>query len=217
MLSSPNTHYEGELLSYKSEQENFWAGEFGDEYILRNDSAKQKSSNIALWCKILDHLEDSSSFLEFGCNIGLNLDALKAINPSFRLGGVEINAKAHSIATSKGHKDVRLGSIVEPFESDAYDVCFISGVLIHINPELLARVYENLVQNSTKFIVVIENYNPTPVEVPYRGNRERLFKRDFAGELMDQFNLTLRGYGFVYHRDRHFPQDDVNWFVLARK
>ena len=34
-------------------------------------------------------------------------------------------------------------------------------------------------------VLMAEYYNPVPVSVSYRGNEERLFKRDFAGELAD--------------------------------
>jgi spore coat polysaccharide biosynthesis protein SpsF len=71
---------------------------------------------------------------------------------------------------------------------------------------------------SRKYICLIEYYNPTPVEVPYRGNREKLFKRDFAGEMLDTYpGLRLSAYGFQYHRDVTFPADDVNWFLMERR
>ena len=38
--------------------------------------------------------------------------------------------------------------------------------------------------------------------MPYRGHTARLFKRDFAGEMLDRFSdLRLVDYGFRYHRD----------------
>ena len=81
----------------------------------------------------------------------------------------------------------------------------IKTVLIHINPDALPEVYERLYKSSKQYICVAEYYNPTPVVVEYRGHTERLFKRDFAGELMDQFpDLKLVDYGFVYHRDNAF-------------
>ena len=57
-----------------------------------------------------------------------------------------------------------------------------------------------------------------PIEVAYRGHRNRLFKRDFAGELLDrQDDLGLLDYGFVYHRDPVFPQHDTTWFLLEKR
>ena len=72
-------------------------------------------------------------------------------------------------------------------------------------------------QSSHRYICIAEYYNPTPVEVPYRGHQNKMFKRDFAGEMLDKFqDLRLLDYGFVYHRDTQFPQDDVNWFLLEK-
>lgn len=57
-----------------------------------------------------------------------------------------------------------------------------------------------------------------PVVVSYRGHEDRLFKRDFAGEMLDRYpDLELVDYGFVYHRDPNFPQDDPNWFLLRKR
>lgn len=50
----------------------------------------------------------------------------------------------------------------------------------------------------------------------YRGHARRLFKRDFAGEMIDRYGLSLVDYGFVYHRDAVSPQDDVTWFLMER-
>ena len=51
----------------------------------------------------------------------------------------------------------------------------------------------------------------------YRGHEGKLFKRDFAGELLDKYpDLKLIDYGFVYHRDTNFPQDDCTWFLLEK-
>ena len=93
---------------------------------------------------------------------------------------------------------------------------FTVGVLIHINPDNLDRVYDNLVSNTRRYVLIAEYYNPTPVSVEYRGHADRLFKRDFAGELIDRYSLKLVDYGFVYKRDHWAPQDDVNWFLLEK-
>lgn len=65
---------------------------------------------------------------------------------------------------------------------------------------------------------MIEYYNPIPVEISYRGNSDKLYKRDFAGEMMDMFNdLRLLDYGFVYHRDSiHRNENDLNWFLMEK-
>lgn len=93
----------------------------------------------------------------------------------------------------------------------------IEGVLIYLNPESLSNVYDILYHTSKRYICIAEYYNPTPVEVLYRGNTGKIFKRDFAGEMMDRYpNLVLVDYGFQYHRDRCFPLDDITWFLLEK-
>ena len=94
----------------------------------------------------------------------------------------------------------------------------IKGVLIHINPEALTEVYDKLFAACSRYLLVTEYYNPAPVAISYRGHSDRLFKRDFAGEIMDRHpQLQLVDYGFVYHRDPNFPQDDITWFLLVKK
>ncbi len=52
--------------------------------------------------------------------------------------------------------------------------------------------------------------------VEYRGHTGKLFKRDFAGEMIDRFDLNLIDYGFFYHRDNYFSFGDSNWFLLEK-
>ena len=65
---------------------------------------------------------------------------------------------------------------------------------------------------------LIEYYNHVPMEVPYKGHSGRLFKRDWAGDMMVRYSdLRLIDYGFVYRRDPNFPIDDVHWFLLEKE
>jgi pseudaminic acid biosynthesis-associated methylase len=204
-------------MTYKTEQEIFWAGKFGDDYITRNQGEQPINANVVLFGQILKAAPNIKSFVELGCNIGLNLQALNRINENFALCGYEINKAAAQKAHDLNIASVVNGTILDELPTDVqYDVSFTKGVLIHINPEALHKVYDNLYRLSKKYIVVCEYYNPSPVVVKYRGNEERLFKRDFAGELMDKYNLRLIDYGFTYHRDNYFPQDDMTWFLLEK-
>ena len=91
-------------------------------------------------------------------------------------------------------------------------------MLIHLNQEVLPVVYEKLVNACKRFLLVAEYYNPTPVSINYRGHNDKLFKRDFAGEIMDQHpGMQLVDYGFSYRRDPNFPQDDITWFLLEKR
>ena len=205
-------------MQYQTEQENFWAGEFGADYIARNEGEQLITSNVVLFGNILKSAPQIKSIVEFGCNIGLNLQALKRINKDFELTGYEINEVAARKARQAEVADIACRTILDPLPiSPTYDLAFTKFVLIHVSPNELKKVYQNLYSLSNRYILVCEYYNPTPVTVKYRGNEDRLFKRDFAGELLDMFHLRLIDYGFVYHRDSYFPQDDTTWFLMEKK
>ena len=156
--------------------------------------------------------------LEFGSNIGLNLRAIKMLIPNVKMTAVEINKKAAEECSKIDGVDVFNGSIFDFNTDKKFDLTFTKTVLIHINPEKLNEVYEKLYNYSNRYILISEYYNPKPIEVNYRGNADRLFKRDFAGELLDKYSdLELIDYGFVYHRDNNFPDDDNNWFLLEKR
>lgn len=205
------------MSSYRTQQEEFWAGAFGDEYQERNRAEVIVNRKIAFWARVLRATSGVGSIKEFGCNIGINLAALSRLLPDCRLGAVEINASAAEVARKLGVADVETGTIIEPMDDvGAFDLTFTSGVLIHVAPDALPRVYDNLYAVSRRYVMVCEYYNPTPVTVPYRGNDDRLFKRDFAGDLIDRFGMKLIDYGFVYRRDNVCPADDVTWFLLEK-
>ena len=201
-------------MSYKTEQENFWSSEFGDNYIDRN---QHYIVNIPFFSKVISRTFGVKSVIEFGCNVGLNLMALNNLLPRCELTGVEINSKAANELSKWGGCNVINESIFDYKDSKKYDLSMIKGVLIHINPDMLNNVYEKLYDSSDRYILVAEYYNPTPVNVSYRGYNDRLFKRDFAGEMLDKYSdLELVDYGFLYHRDKYFEQDDINWFLLEK-
>lgn len=200
----------------ETEQEAFWRGEFGDEYARRNASDRWVVANLALFARILRSAPGVGSIVELGCNIGLNLRALRQIDPDVRLCGYEINDKAAETARALSIAEIRQQSLLAPGlgDGETFDLSFTKGVLIHIDPQSLDRAYQNLVALSSKYILISEYYNPSPISISYRGHSDKLFKRDFAGDLLDRFDLELVDYGFAYHRDNHFPQDDNTWFLL---
>jgi len=202
----------------KTVQEEFWAGEFGDDYIARNKSDALLAANLALFSDIMRVTGPISSVLELGCNVGMNLKALDLLDSKLLKAGFDINESAISqLKTEKPSFDVKTGSIIESLMTDTADLVFTKGVLIHINPDHLEAAYANLYEKSNKYICVIEYYNPSPVAITYRGHDDRLFKRDFCGDLLDKYkDLELVDYGFCYHRDPVFQQDDMTWFLMRK-
>lgn len=207
------------VSKYVTPQEEFWAGGFGSEYINRNDSQQLLASNLNFFATSLKQAGRIASVVEFGANIGMNLRALQLLYPGVALRGVEINSDAAALLRKNiGHDNVYEGSIFNYSMNESVDLVLIKGVLIHISPDMLPVVYEKLYSASRRFVLVCEYYNPAPVAISYRGHENRLFKRDFAGEMMDKYpDLTLIDYGFAYHRDLAFPQDDISWFLMEKR
>lgn len=204
-------------MNYKTEQESFWAGSFGDSYISRNNDDGIVASNIALFSNIFKKIGPVSSVIEFGANVGLNLRAIRSMSPQAKLAAVEINSSAVDILQQNVDVQVFHQSILDFSPSQQWELALIKTVLIHINPEQLHCVYDLLYRSSSRYICIAEYYNPSPTQVMYRGNQDRLFKRDFAGEMLDRYeNLRLIEYGFVYHRDTAYPLDDISWFLLEK-
>lgn len=206
-------------MNFKTEQEAFWSGEFGTEYIRRNQGEALLASNLDFFSKALRQAHEIRSCIEFGANIGMNLKALQLLRPGIDAHAIEINAEAaRQLSTVIPPEQVHNASILDFTPTRQWDLTLIKGVLIHINPEVLPLVYDKLFAACGRYLLVAEYYNPVPVAIPYRGHTDRLFKRDFAGELMERHpQLRLTDYGFAYRRDPNFPQDDITWFLMEKK
>ena len=204
---------------FATEQEAFWAGEFGTGYIARNQSDQLLAANLDFFAKALRQTGGVSSCLEFGANIGMNLKALNLLFPGIDASAIEINDEAvQQLGKVIPETNIHQQSILDYVSKRTFDLALIKGVLIHMDPEVLPEVYDTLVSATARYLLVAEYYDPTPVAIPYRGHEGRLFKRDFAGEIMDRHStMQLCDYGFVYHRDPLFPQDDITWFLMEKR
>lgn len=206
------------MKQYQTEQEKFWAGEFGDEYIARNKDAWLLASNLSLFSSILKRTQGVTSVIEFGANIGMNIHALKNLLPHAKLSAIEINAKAVEQLSQIKDLTVYHQSIFDFASNEKNDFVFSKGVLIHLDPTMLKHVYKTMYDNSSRYICMIEYYNPTPMEIPYREHSDKMYKRDFAGEIMDTYpDLKLIDYGFIYRRDPVFVQGDLTWFLMEKR
>ena len=206
-------------MGYQTEQEEFWAGDFGTEYIQRNTGPELLAANLDFFVKALARAARPASCIEFGANIGMNLRALKLLYPSQEQHAIEINAAAAAeLGSHIPAANVYRQSILDFTPRRTWELVLIKGVLIHMNPDSLPAVYERLQKATGRYLLVCEYYNPAPVTVSYRGHSNRLFKRDWAGEIMAAYPaLALIDYGFAYRRDPSFPQDDITWFLMEKR
>jgi pseudaminic acid biosynthesis-associated methylase len=195
--------------------EAFWRGKFGADY------AKRSPGDIDTVAAMLHRIVNRRpihSALELGAGSGTNLRALQMIDRHMELTGVEVNGELVEQWTGAGVEWIVKSAVDFSEYGRQWDMAFTRGLLIHIQPEHLPRVYEALVRSARRYVMIAEYYNPTPVEVTYRGHAGKLWKRDFAGEILAANPcLRLIDYGFVYHGDTLNPQDDVTWFLMEKQ
>ncbi len=197
-----------------TEQETFWAGDFGDAYTKRN--AVPFEVRIPFFRELLPLAPGVQSVCELGANKGHNLQAIQSLIPSVRATGVEVNPSAFSqLSSISGITAVN--SAIQDFAPDQrFDLVFTSGVLIHVNPDDLPQIYKKMAALSYKYVLINEYFNPTPTEIEYRGHSGKLFKRDFAGEFLDSTEgFEPVRWGFLWKRMEP-AWDNCNWTLMRR-
>lgn len=199
----------------KSAQTLFWEGEFGTEYAKRCDFDPAMRCNF--WKKILELANDAKSVCELGANIGINLKAMNMLKSGLELYGVEANKTAcDKMAQADYIKAIH--TPIQEFTPDRkFNLVFTCGVLIHINPNDLPEIYKKMYEWSDEYILINEYFNPKPVAIEYRGNTDRLFKRDFAAEFMEanKGKVKLVDYGFLWNKAEP-AWDNTTWFLMKR-
>ncbi len=193
-------------------QESHWKSKFGVKYTKRNKKIKK-----SLFIKsVLKKIGKISNVFEFGTNIGNNLDIIKKKDKKIETYGVEINPFACQIAQKKGHKVINTSVKGKIKLSKKFDLVITSGLLIHINPKDLKKVYKNIFSLSKKYILIAEYFSQDPLAIKYRGKKNLLFKRDFAKEIKNKYNLKIVDYGFIWSEDKKHNLDNFNWFILKK-
>jgi pseudaminic acid biosynthesis-associated methylase len=208
---------EDTVSTFKTFQEELWANDFGDEYFERN-LLQALPRRIEFFKKVLKKAGPINSVLELGAGVGLNLHALGVIFPKAEFKALEINAKAaEHLKALEWLKTLHEGSLLDPDFKDKAELVLTFGLLIHIHPDYIKDAYAKIYSATEKYMCFCEYYNPEPQEITYRGHKGLLVRRDFAGEMMDQFpDLKLVDYGFAYRRDPVLPGGDVTWFLLEK-
>ena len=172
--------------------EDLWAGDFGDEYVDRNFEAGEGRREF--WSTVLD-LTRPATALEVGCNIGGNVQwVAEALGPS-SVTGVDINQKALAELRRRipGVNAVHGRARELPFPDRSFDLAYTVGVLIHQSPEDLPVVMGEVVRCADRYVMCAEypaEQEPEE-EVPYRGERGALYRRDYGG-LYQEWHPELR-------------------------
>ena len=198
-----------------TEQEAFWASRFGTEYSERNNGRDLIEANKALFAEAFLRTGEIGSIIEFGANIGLNLVAIHEMHPQIRLEAVEINVDAATTLMGRGIADVHVGSLLHYRPQRTCALSMTKGVMIHVGPHDRPAAYDVLYKSSHQYILLAEYYASEETEVEYRGNRGKLFKADFGGEIQARYpDLHLVHKWFV---GRDEGQDNLTVWLLERK
>jgi pseudaminic acid biosynthesis-associated methylase len=130
--------------------------------------------------EFLSSLPKDIKILEVGANYGMQLRMLADLGFT-NLYGVELNPVVAKVAreTNSSFNIIEGNALDLPFKDNSFDLVFTSNVLIHIAPTDRKKAISEIVRCSKGFIWGFEYFNETSVEIPYRGNRNVLWKTDF--------------------------------------
>lgn len=204
----------------KTKQLGEWGSQFGNDYVERNDFAEWKiEPGVEAFRRMVGGLE-LDSILEVGSNIGLNLIYLDTLfGGKVKLHAVEPNKKAYdrliknkiNLAQAWNCDGFHL-----PLPDASVDLVLTNGVLIHIAPDDLGPITDEIVRVSKKYVLCSEYFSTTPEEKPYHGQDGLLFKRDFGSFYLDRHPaLKLVDYGFLWQREFTIF-DDLNWWLFTK-
>lgn len=182
--------------------EKLWAGAFGDAYRQRNDPAALAHKRLPFWAD-LQRRYPVESVLEVGCNAGPNLAAIARSGAAARVIGCDVNERALlDFRLLRWSPDAGDGYMFDPrrhgtFVASAaklppdltarFELVFTAGVLIHLPADACYSAMSEMVRVSARYVLAIEYHAATEVEVPYRGQREALWKRPYDLLFMRRF------------------------------
>ena len=186
-----------------------WAGEFGDAYQESKGSDwKSVKQRSLVFGDIFQTMENKSqafpeSIIEVGAGCGDNLRAIDMIYERTR-SPVKLMACDPNEAARAACKDVATalpGDLDQlPYNDGAADLVFTSGVLIHVPPTNLDRAMTEMYRVSKRWILSIEYFNTTPEEIVYRGETEKMWRRDWGEMWLGRYPDLMDGELTVWRR-----------------
>lgn len=185
-----------------------WAGDFGKAYTIRNRVEWRK--RIPFWRLVLNQTKPRS-VVEFGCNAGFNLRAIRNVRDGLPLIGVDVNEDALAEATDEGFSVLNKPITETNFCRD-FDLAFTVGVLIHVPPADIGNAMDRIIQASRRWVLAVEYMADVETPVPYRGHEDALWKRPF-GAMYEAKGLKLTASGPLVERDGF---DNCTYFLLEK-
>lgn len=180
-------------------QKDTWINQFGKDYTDRNLHSPEDVENLYKDRYGVSRSEMNSFFLqdlhlyerkilEVGCNIGNQLILLQRLGFK-NLYGIELQDYAIEKAKdrTKGINIIQGDAEDIPFKDEYFDMVFTSGVLIHISPDNIEYILDEIYRCSKEYIWGFEYYAESYVEIDYRGKSNLLWKADFARLYQEKF------------------------------
>lgn len=184
-------------MTKQTSEEKFWSSKFGEEYTKRNHRSNKELDNFYVENLGIPRSKINKEFLgklklnnilEVGCNMGNQLTLLQ--QQGFKnLYGLEVYDKAVELAkqTTRNLNIIHGSGFDIPFKDSYFDMVFTSGVLIHNSPKRINKLMTEIYRTSKKYIWGVEYYHPKYINIDYRGNKNYLWKGNFAKMYLDSF------------------------------
>jgi len=197
MLETVNTTMQNKEIETK--QMKVWQGDFGRDYTDRSTMGDEEFDSFYVGQIGMTRTELNNSFLsglkientlEVGTNIGLQLTNLH--NMGYKnLYGIELQGyavdKSKEITKGKDIHIVKGSGFDVPFKDNSFDLVIASRVLIHISPNEINNILDEIYRCSRKYIFVYEFYEDELKEIDYRGNKELHWKGNYRKLFLERF------------------------------
>jgi len=171
-----------------------WRGTFGDEYTRRNSHTLEQLD--ALYTKefgttrtnlneeFLQPIPKTARILEVGANAGAQLKLLHQMGFE-NLYGIDIREDSTSVTPGVTILESSVFDI--PFKDECFDLVFTSGLLIHIHPRDITNAIREIYRCTKEYIWGLEAYAEDWEHVTYRGQRNLMWKTDYAELYLEEF------------------------------
>ncbi len=169
-----------------------WAGVYGIQYTTKFNV--EWRDRIPVMQEIIK-LTGARSILDVGTNAAWNLRALREVDETLELAGVEINEHVALTAASMGFT-IHVGdagAVGEAFR-EQFDLVITSGLLIHIPTIELDAVMRSVAAASNQWVLAIEYEAPSEAVTVKHGEVERTWARPY-GAMYEAQGLTQRVMG----------------------
>jgi pseudaminic acid biosynthesis-associated methylase len=196
-------------MSEPTRQMQEWSGNFGKEYTDRNALSLPDMELFYKECygitrtemnlRFLSDFDRDMRVLEVGSNIGNQLLCLQKVGFK-NLHGIELQSYAVELSKSRteGINIIQGSAFDIPFKGGFFDLVFTSGLLIHIAPEDINMVLDEMHRCTKQYIWCLECYSEVYTPIPYRGHADLLWKANFSQLFLDRFK------DLILIREEHF-------------